>query len=76
MLVYTHSVILVVQAIWLVSYLGLWRYFTVLGGEYKAEKNRCHELGVLPRFHGKAFLKIHECPNVDDFEGKKRLHRV
>ena len=25
-LVYTHSVILVIQAIWLVSYLGLWRY--------------------------------------------------
>ena len=25
-LVYTHSAILVIQAIWLVSYLGLWRY--------------------------------------------------
>ena len=25
-LVYTHSVILVIQAIWLVRYLGLWRY--------------------------------------------------
>ena len=25
-LVYTHSVILVIQTIWLVSYLGLWRY--------------------------------------------------
>ena len=43
---------------------------------YKAEKNRCRELGVLPRFHGEAFLKIHEYPNVDDFEGKKRLHLV
>ena len=38
---------------------------------YKAEQNRCHELGVLPKFHGKNFLKIQEYPSVDDFEGKK-----
>ena len=50
--------------------------FTVLGGEYKAEQNRCRELGVLPKFHSKAFLKIHEYPSADYFEGKKRLHGV
>ena len=48
--------------------------FTTLGGEYKAEQNRCRELGVLPKFYSKAFLKIHEYPSADDFEGKKRLH--
>ena len=40
------------------------------GGEYKAEQNRCHELGVLPKFHSKAFFKLHEYPSADDFEGK------
>ena len=50
--------------------------FTTLGGEYKAEQNRCRELGVLPKFYSKAFLKIHEYPSADDFEGKKRLHSV
>ena len=34
------------------------------------------QLGVLPKFHSKAFLKIHEYPSADDFEGKKRLHGV
>ena len=48
----------------------------MLGGEYKAEQNRCRELGVLPKFHSKAVLKIHEYPSVDDFEGEKRLHCV
>ena len=78
-LVYTHLVILVIQAILLVSYLGLSDYdviFTALGGEYKAEQIRCRELGVLPKFHSKAFLKIHKYPSADDFEGKKRLHGV
>ena len=50
--------------------------FTTLGGEYKAEQNRCRELGVLPKFYSKAFLKIHEYPSADDFEGQKRLHGV
>ena len=50
--------------------------FTALGGKYKAEQNRCHELGVLPKFHSKNFLKIQEYQSVDDFEGKKRLHAV
>ena len=50
--------------------------FTALGGEYKAEQNRCRELGVLPKFQRKTFLKIHEYPSADDFEGKKRLHGV
>ena len=73
-LVYTNSVILVIQAIWFFSYDVI---FTALGGEYKAEQNHCRELGVLPKFHGKAFLKIHEYPSADDFEGKKiRLHGV
>ena len=75
-LVYTHSVILVIQAIWLVRFLGLWRYFTAVGGEYKAEQNRCREVGVLRKFHGKNFLKIQEYPSIDDLEGKKRLHGV
>ena len=44
--------------------------------EYKAEQNRCRELGVLPKSHSKAFLKINEYPSADDFEGKKRLHDV
>ena len=48
----------------------------MLGSEYKAEQNRCHELGVLQKFHSKAFLKVHEYPIADDFEGKKRLHGV
>ena len=48
-------------------------YSPLLGGEYKAEQNRCRELRVLPKFHSKAFLKIHEYPSADDFEGKKRL---
>ena len=68
--------ILVIQAIWLVSYLGLWRYIPALGGEYKTEQNRCRELGVLPNFHSKNFLKIREYPSVADFEGKKRLDDV
>ena len=50
--------------------------FTALGGEYKAEQDRCRELGVLPKFKSKAFFKIHEYSSVDDFEGKKRLHVV
>ena len=33
----------------------------------------CRELGVLPKFQSKTFLKIHEYPRADDFEGKKRL---
>ena len=33
---------------------------TALGGEYKAEQNRCRELGVLPKFQSKTVLKIHE----------------
>ena len=49
---------------------------TALGDEYKAEQNRCCELGVLPKFHSKAFLKIREYPSADDFEGEKRLHGV
>ena len=28
-------------------------------------------MGVLPKFHSKAFLKIHEYPSADDFQGKK-----
>ena len=58
--VYTHSVILVIQAIWLVR-----------SGEYKAEQNRCRELGILPKFHSENFLKIQEYPSVDGFEGKE-----
>ena len=50
--------------------------FTPLGGEYKAQQNRCCELVVLPKFHSKAFFKRHEYPSADDFEGKKRLQGV
>ena len=47
-------------------------------GKYeKAEQNRCLELGVLPKFHSKNFLKIlQEYPSVDEIKGKKRLHGV
>ena len=45
-------------------------------GEYKAEQNGCRELGVLQKFHSKAFLKIQGYLSADDFEGKKRLHGV
>ena len=48
----------------------------MLGSEYKAEQNCCHELGVLPKFRSKDFLKIHKYPSADDFEGKKRLQGV
>ena len=68
--------ILVIQDIWLVRYLRLWRYIHRAGGEYKAEQNRCRKLGVLPKFHSEAFLKIHEYPSADDFEGKERLYGV
>ena len=44
--------------------------------EYHAEQNRCRKLGVLPKFHSKAYLKIHEYPSADDFESKKRLYGV
>ena len=37
----------------------------------QGEQNRCREMGVLPKFHSKAFLKIHEYPSADDFQGKK-----
>ena len=50
--------------------------FTGLGGEYKAEQNCCRELGVLPKFHRKAFLEIDEYLSANDFEGKKRLRGV
>ena len=76
LLVYTHSVILVIQAIWWSAISDYDVIFTALGSDYKAEQNRCRELGVLPKFHSKAFLKIHEYPSADDFEGKKRLHGV
>ena len=42
----------------------------------KQNKNRCRELGVLPKFRSKAFLKIHEYPSADDFEGNKISLRV
>ena len=45
--------------------------FTALGGEYKAEQNRCRELGVLPKFHSKAFLKIHEYPLLMTLKARK-----
>ena len=48
--------------------------FTVLGGEYKVKRNRCRELGVLPKSLSKNFWKIWENLTLDDFEGKKRLH--
>ena len=47
-----------------------------LYSEYKAEQNRCRELGVLPKFLSKGFMKIHQYPSADDFEGKKTLHGV
>ena len=43
----------------------------MLGGEYKAEQNRCRELAVLLKFQSKTFLKIHQYPSADDFEARK-----
>ena len=65
--------ILVIQA---TDWLAISDYnviFTALGGEYKADQNRCRELDVLPKFHSKAFLKVHEYPSADEVEGKKRI---
>ena len=66
---------LVTQSDWL-AILDYDVVFTTPGGEYKAEQNRCRELGVLPTFHSKNVLKIQEYPSVEDFERKKRLHGV
>ena len=33
-------------------------------------------MGVLLKCNSKAFLKIHEYPSADDFQGKKRLQGV
>ena len=52
------------------------RYISTLGGEHKAKQNHCRELGVLPKFQSKNFLKIQEYLSVDDFKGKKRLRGV
>ena len=65
--------ILVIQA---TDWLAISDYnviFTALGGEYKAEQTRCREQDVLPKFHSKAFLKVHEYPSADEVEGKKRI---
>ena len=63
--------IFVIQAIGLVRLISEYDViFTMLGGEYKAAQNHFRELGVLPKFHGKNFLKIQEYPSVDDFEVK------
>ena len=40
--------------------------------KYKAEKNRCRELGVLPKFDSKPFGKKREYPSADDFEDKAK----
>ena len=61
--------ILVIQAIGLVRLISEYDIiFTMLGGEYKAAQNRFRELGVLPKFHGKNFLKLKEYPIVDDLK--------
>ena len=46
----------------LVRYLGLC---------YKAEQNRCRELGVLPKIHGKNVLKIQKYPRVMTLKVRK-----
>ena len=63
-LVYTNAVLLVVQAIWLVSHYDV--IFTALGGGYKAKQNHCRLLGVLPKFQSENVLKTQEYPSVDD----------
>ena len=55
--------ILVIQAIWLVRY-DCDVIFTALGGEYKAKQNRCRELGVLPSFRVRTFLKYKNIPEL------------
>ena len=46
--------------------------FTALGGEYKTKQSRYRELGALPKFSSKNFLKIQEYLTVDRFEGRKK----
>ena len=38
--------------------------FTALGGEYKAEQNRCRELGVLLSFRVRTFFKYKNIPQL------------
>ena len=38
--------------------------FTARGGEYKAKQNRCHELGVLPIFRVRTFLRYKNIPEL------------
>jgi len=47
----------VIQAIWLVHYLGLWHHVPALGSEYKEKQNHYRELGVLPSFRVRTFIK-------------------
>ena len=55
--------ILVIQAIWFaISDYNV--IFTALGGEYKAKQNRCPELGVLPSFRVRTFLKYKNIPEL------------
>ena len=49
---------------------------TLYSPRYAVNIKQNKKLGVLQKFHSKAFLKIHEYPSADDFEGKKRLHGV
>ena len=38
--------------------------FTARGGEYKAKQNPCHELGVLPSFRVRTFLRYKNIPEL------------
>ena len=69
-----HSVILVIQALRLVRYLGLWLYIHRASRWIK--QNKIAVLNWVFKSKSKKFLKIQECPSVDDSEGKKRLHGV
>ena len=45
--------------------------FTALGGEYKAKQNRCRELGVLPSFRVRSFLKYKNIPELTILKVRK-----
>ena len=67
-LVYTHSVILVFQAFWMVRYLRLWRYIhCARRWKYKCRTKPMSWTGCYDNFQSKNISKKPEHPRADDF---------
>ena len=65
-LVYTHSVILVFQAFWMVRYLRLWRYIhCARRWIYKSRTKALSWTGCYDKFQSKNISKIQEHPRAD-----------